>query len=73
MLFQEEDVNTGVITYMVCNSQGLCLIRTTSSRIANYVERHAKYAGTDLRLMVGGDPGSRTPKLIWSHVRRFLK
>jgi hypothetical protein len=63
----------GIATYMVCNSQGQCLIRTTSSRIANYVERHVIYAAPDLRLMVGGDPGSRTPKLIWRHIRKISK
>jgi hypothetical protein len=60
----------GVATYMVCNQQGLCLIRTSSSRIAYYIERHIKYAGPDLRLLVGGDPGSRTPKLLWRYIRR---
>jgi hypothetical protein len=63
----------GIATYMVCNNQGLCLIRTTSSRIALYVERHVKYAHPELRLMVGGDPGSRTTKLIWRHIRKFSK
>jgi len=62
--------NCGIATYTVCNKQGLCLIRTTSSRIAYYVERHIEYAGPDLRLLVGGDPGSRTPKLLWRYIRR---
>ena len=64
---------TGTVTYTVCNSQGLCLIRTTSSRIAYYVESHVKSATPELRLMVGGDPGSRTSKVIWRHIRRFSK
>jgi hypothetical protein len=61
----------GIATYMVCNNQGLCLIRTTSSRIAMYIEQHVHQAHPELRLMVGGDPGSRTPRLIWRHVRKF--
>lgn len=65
--------NLGMTTYMVCNNQGLCLIRTTSSRIAYYVERHVTSATPELRLMVGGDPGSRTSKVIWRHMRRFSK
>ncbi len=69
MLIVDYD-DLGIATYMVCNSQGLCLIRTTSSRIAAYIERHVHRAHPDLRLMVGGDPGSRVPKLIWRHIRR---
>lgn len=69
MLLTVDYDECGIATYMVCNSQGLCLIRTTSSRIAYYIERHVQNAAPDLRLLVGGDPGSRIPKLIWRYQR----
>jgi hypothetical protein len=73
MLFIDQDPDTGTYTYMVCNDAGLCLIRTTSSRIANFVERHSQGVPTALRLTVGGDPGTRTTQHIWQHVRRWSK
>jgi hypothetical protein len=56
---------------MVTNDQGLCLIRTTDSAIAEFVDRHSKGVDPNLRLTVGGDPGSRdrSPP-IWKHIRR---
>jgi len=73
MLFIERDSQTGISTYMVCNDAGLCLIRTTSSRIADYVERHVKGIPASLRLTVGGDPGTRSTQHIWQHVRRWSR
>lgn len=73
MLLSDEDEN-GIITYMVCNDQGNCLIRTTSRRIAHFVNVHSKGISSDLRLTVGGDPGTkqtRTP--IFHHIRRYNK
>lgn len=72
MLFTDEDEN-GVTTYMVCNDAGLCLIRTTSSRIAEFVERHSRGVPPSLRLTVGGDPGTRSTQHIWQHVRRWSR
>ena len=73
MLFIDQDPDTGINTYMVCNDAGLCLIRTTSSRIANFVERHSQGVPPSLRLTVGGDPGTRSTQHIWQHVRRWSK
>jgi hypothetical protein len=71
MLFRNEDEN-GITTYMVCNDQGLCLIRTTSSRIADFVDRHSRGINPDLRLTVGGDPGTKqTKRPIFYHVRKL--
>jgi len=73
MLFIDQDPDTGINTYMVCNDAGLCLIRTTSSRIANFVERHSRGVPPSLRLTVGGDPGTRSTQHIWQHVRRWSR
>jgi hypothetical protein len=73
MLFIDKD-EFGITTYMVCNNAGVCLIRTTSSRIANYVNYYAKTVDVNLRLTVGGDRGTEqynTP--ISTHIRRFTK
>lgn len=60
--------------YMVTNDQGLCLIRTTDGAIADFVDKHSKGVNPDLRLMVGGDYGSRvTNPPIWKHIRRFSR
>jgi hypothetical protein len=73
MLFRDEDEN-GIITYMVCNDQGSCLIRTTSSNIANFVHRHSKGIDSDLRLTVGGDPGTKQAKKpLFHHIRRYSR
>jgi hypothetical protein len=60
--------------YMVTNSQGLCLIRTTDGYTARIVDilSSTKNFDPDLRLNVGGDPGTRQkhPK-IFHHVRRY--
>ena len=72
MLYVTED-DDGVLTYMVTNNQGLCLICTTNGGIALYVNAFTKNINPDLRLNVGGDPGTRnnaTPR-IFHHVRRY--
>jgi hypothetical protein len=58
--------------YMVCNDQGLCLIVTTDNAIANFVNKHSKNLDHNLRLNVGGDPGTRksNPK-IFHHIRKY--
>ena len=56
---------------MVTNDQGLCLIRTTSSALAFFVDRHSKGINPDLRLCIGGDPGTRKGNApIWTFVRK---
>jgi hypothetical protein len=56
---------------MVTNDQGLCLIRTTSSAIANFVDSHSRGIDPNLRLCLGGDPGTRKNKSpIWTFVRK---
>lgn len=71
MLSIDQDPDTGIRTYMVCNDAGYCLIRTTSSRIANYVDLHSQGIPATLRLTVGGDPGTQSRTHIWQHIRRW--
>ena len=40
----------GITQYVVCNEDGKCLIVTTSSKIAMFVERNVKGIPNDLRL-----------------------
>ena len=71
MMFIDND--GGTCMYMVCNDVGLCLIRTTNSYIARYVEIMSKGRATDLRLNVGGDPGTKrtqTPA-VFHHTKRY--
>lgn len=73
MLLRDVD-ELGITTYIVLNDTGLCLIRTTNSAIAAFVEKHTPGAHPDLRLMVGGDRGARKGQSpIWTHVRKFTK
>ena len=72
MIFRTDD--GGQTHYMVTNNQGLCLIRTTNSGIAYYVNAFTKRINPNLRLNIQGDPGTRntlTPR-IFHHVRRWL-
>ena len=59
--------------YMVTNNQGLCLIRTTNGYIALVINALSKNLNPDLRLNVGGDPGTKNTKTprIFHHVRRY--
>jgi hypothetical protein len=63
----------GITQYVVCNEAGDCLIVTTSSKIAEFVERHIKGVPRELRLNVGGDPGTKVEKKLWHHVKRYTK
>jgi hypothetical protein len=63
----------GIIQYVVCNEAGKCLIVTTSSKIAEFVERHVKGIPPDLRLNIGGDPGTKVEKKLWHHIKRYTK
>lgn len=71
MLLVDRDSQTGTSTYTVCNDAGLCLIRTSDSKIANFVHRHSLGISSHLRLLVGGDPGTTGEHPIWEHVRRW--
>ena len=73
MLIIDRDETTGETFYMVCNDAGLCLIRTRSSVIAMFIEQRVKGIPSTLRLTVGGDPGTKTERKLWQHVRRFTK
>ena len=73
MLIIDQDA-CGVPVYTVCNDQGLCLIRTTNSAIAWFVHSKSQGISPQLRLTVGGDPGTRIKNApIWTHVRKFTK
>lgn len=73
MLTVDQDPQTGISTYMVCNDAGNCLIRTTSSAIAYFVEAHCRGINPKLRLTVGGDPGTKNQRKLWQHVRRWSR
>jgi hypothetical protein len=71
MLYVSED-DCGMPIYMVTNNQGLCLIRTTDGYIATVINSVTKNINPDLRLNVGGDPGTRKANpFIFHHVRRY--
>ena len=64
----------GIPIYMACNDAGLCLIITRSHKIAAFVSRASKGVNPELRLTVGGDPGTSQPKPpIWQFVRKLEK
>lgn len=73
MLFVEENEDH-IWVYMVCNDQGLCLIRTTDPAIARFVNAHTKGINPNLRLTVGGDPGAKSSKKkVFHHIRRYSR
>ena len=73
MLFIDHN-ECGIPVYTVCNDQGLCLIRTTDSAIAAFVDKCSLGVDPKLRLTVGGDPGTRVKNApIWTHIRKFAK
>jgi hypothetical protein len=63
----------GITQYVVCNEAGDCLIVTTSSKIAEFIERNIKGVPRELRLNVGGDPGTKVEKKLWHHIKRYTK
>ena len=71
MIYRTND--GGQNLYMVTNQEGLCLIRTTNSGIAQYVNAFTRRINPNLRLNVGGDPGTRNTKQprLFHHVRRY--
>lgn len=70
MLYADRD-QFGITTYLVTNEQDLCLIRTTDARLAWFVERNSYGINPELRLKVGGDPGTILNNPMWTHVRRI--
>ena len=58
--------------FVVKNNAGLILIYTTSSAIAHFINQYTPKLDPNLRVNVGGDPGTRgkSPK-IFHHVRRY--
>jgi len=56
---------------MVTNDQGLCLIRTTHFALADFVNAHSRGINPNLRLCIGGDPGTKEKNApIWTFVRK---
>jgi|688.fasta_scaffold10239_17 hypothetical protein len=72
MLFISQD-EYGITTYTVTNDYGLCLIRTTDARIANYVNYHSYRAPAAARLAIGGDVGHPELGIIWRFPRKVNK
>lgn len=73
MIYRSDDGGTSM--YMVTNNEGLCLIRTTNGGLALYVNAFTKQINPNLRLTVGGDPGTRNtarPR-IFHHVSRYTR
>lgn len=56
--------------HAVYNDSGSLLIYTTNGRIARFVDAHTPGADPNLRLRVGGDPGTRKVKnpAIWIRI-----
>jgi hypothetical protein len=74
MLYVSED-DCGLPMYMVTNNEGLCLIRTTDGYTAMVLDSITKNINPNLRINVGGDPGTRnvlSPR-IFHHVRRYRR
>ena len=72
MLFTSQD-EYGITTYTVTNDYGLCLIVTTDSRIANYVNYYSYRAHIDARLAVGGDVDHPELGIIWRYQRKSIR
>jgi hypothetical protein len=73
MLFTSRN-EWGITTYTVCNDAGQCLIHTTDAYMARVVHLLSRGVDTNLRLTVGGDPGTRQARYpVFHHVRRYVK
>lgn len=73
MLYVSKD-ECGCDRYMVTNDQGQCLIFTSNGAIATFVDKHSQGIDPNLRLTVGGDPGSRQAKRpLFHHIRQYYK
>lgn len=64
MLFIDRDEN-GISYYMVTNDAGLCLIRTSNKKIADYVNYYSYGAPLDAQIAVGGDQGHPEIGPMW--------
>lgn len=59
---------------MACNDKGLCLIRTRDRQMALFVSQASCGVDPELRLTVGGDPGTHQQHPpIWQFVRKLGK
>ena len=38
-----------------------------------FVERNVKGIPNDLRLNIGGDPGTKVEKKLWHHIKRYTR
>lgn len=63
----------GIATYTVTNDYGLCLIVTTDSQTADYVNYHSYRAHIDARLAVGGDVDHPESGILWRFPRKVNK
>jgi hypothetical protein len=61
--------------HVVTNNVGLILIYTTNGYLATIVNSFTPTLDPNLRLNVGGDPGTRNNKTprIFHHVRRYQR
>ena len=60
--------------HMVTNNQGAILIYTTDGAIAHFVNQFTPKLDPELRLTVGGDPGTRKPNnRVFHHIRRYRR
>lgn len=62
--------------FVVKNNAGLILIYTTSGSIAHFVNQFTKDLDPNLRLSVGGDPGTKRQapgNKLFHHVRRYVR
>ena len=61
--------------HVVTNRADQILIYTTSSSIAHFINNFTPTLNNNLRLNVGGDPGtkSHSDKRIFHHVRRYRR
>ena len=62
-----------MVQYMVTNDAGLCLIRTSNRKIADYVNYYSYGAPLDAQIAVGGDRGHPEIGPIWRFPRKVNK
>lgn len=58
---------------MVTNDAGLCLIRTSNRKIADYVNYYSYGAPLDAQIAVGGDRGHPDLGHVWRFSRKVSK
>ena len=61
--------------HIVTNNQGAILIYTTDGAIAHFVNNFTPKLDPNLRLTVGGDPGTRRRENnpVFHHIRRYRR